>query len=248
MSANLHIFQALAAFFWRLVLPSSWRRPVRERIARQIVFAGVEATLLLIIVGAGVGVLASIYGKFWLDFTKRADLLHQMVNIGVVRELAPLLSVLLTLPANGAPMCSEMALMRVNREVLLLKCLGICEFTYLVFPRMLGLALSCCAGATILAASALVVCSASLTETLGDASMVEVLRRFVQDLEARSIAWMLVKSAAGGLLIACVAAVTGLSAGEARTEVPRMVSKAMKLALMWMTFTWFVLTTVSNFI
>lgn len=248
MSTHLYILQALAAFFGHLAVPSSWRGPVIERVARQLVFAGVDLVPLLVLIGAGLGALAAVQGEFWLDHTKRADMLYAVLDAGLVREVAALLSVLLTLAANGAPMCAEMAMMRVNREVLVLRCQGIDEFAYLVFPRMLGLALACCGGAVVLAATALLCCSAGLTQAHGDVGTFEVLRRLVLELEWNNVAWMLLKSAAGGLLVAAVACTVGLSAGEARTEVPRMVSRAMRVALTWLTFAWFILTAASYMI
>ncbi|MBE7497497.1 MAG: ABC transporter permease [Verrucomicrobiaceae bacterium] len=246
MSTHLQILQALLAFFGQLPVPSSWRRPVVDRVARQIVFAGVGALPLLALIAAGLGVLAAQQGELWLTYTRRADLMHAVLDTGLVREVAPLLSVLLALATNGAPMCAEMAMMRVNREIVVLRCQGVCEFGYLVFPRMLGLALACCCGAVVLAALALLVCSARLSSALGGETVTEIMRRFLLELDGRHLVWMLVKAGLGGLIIAAVACTTGLSAGDARTEVPRMVSSAMTAALTWLTLGWILITAASH--
>ena len=245
LKTHLHILQALAAFFGYLPSPSSWRRPVVERVARTLVFGGVEALPLFLLMGAGLGALASQQGELWLSYTQRPDLLYTVVNTGLVREVAPLLSVLLLLPASGAPMCSELAMMSVNKEVLVLRCQGISEFTFLVFPRMAGLALSCCCGSVVMAATALFTCSVGLAGVQGDATAFDVLRHFLSELQWRDVAWMLIKSVGGGLTIAVVACTAGLSAGEARTEVPRMVSVGMAQALMWVTGGWIIVTVAS---
>jgi len=56
-----HILQALAAFFRYLPSPASWRPPVVERVARTLVFAGVDALPPLLLTGAGLGELARRY-------------------------------------------------------------------------------------------------------------------------------------------------------------------------------------------
>ena len=245
LKTHIHILQALAAFLAYLPTPSSWRRPVVERIARTLVFSGVEVLPLLLLMGAGLGALAAQQGELWLSYTKRPDLLYDVVNAGLVREVAPLLSVMLVLAASGAPMCSEMAMMKVTREMQVLRCQGIPEFTYLVFPRMCGLTISCCCGSVVLVTAALCTCSVGLTGVQGDPTAIAVLRHLLLELHWQDAAWMLIKASCGGATIAVVACVIGLSAGEARTEVPRMVARGMSHALMWVTAGWIIVTVVS---
>ena len=242
MKPNLLTVQALGGFFGHLLSPSTWRRPVIDRIARQIIFSGVDALPLLIVLGIGIGALATTQGELWLKYTKRPDYLYSVVNAGIVREVAPLLTVLLALPLNGAPMCAELSMMKVSREVQTLRCQGVSVFLYLVFPRMFGLAMACACGTLVLATTAFLTCSIGLTGLQGDAAAYGVLRRFLLELEWRDVVWMLVKASSGGLLIATVASVVGLSAGDATTEVPRMVSRSMTLAMGWVIGIWFVLT------
>lgn len=237
-----YIIAALLGFFGHLPLPSTWRRPVVERIFRQLVFSGVEAAPLLMLMGAGFGLLAAEYGQLWMTYTRRSDLLYTVVNTGIVREIAPLMSVLLALAASGAPMCSEMAMMKVTGEITVLRCQGVSAYAWLIFPRMLGLGLACGAGAVVLAASAFAVCSLRLMATHGGAPLHEVLHRFLFQLQWRDVLWMQVKSGAGGLVIAAVACTVGLSAGGARTEVPRMVARGMAMTLGWVTVLWILLT------
>lgn len=248
LKTHLHILQALAAFLAYLPTPSSWRRPVVERVARTLVFSGVEALPLLLLMGAGLGALAAQQGELWLSYTKRPDLLYNVVNAGLVREVAPLLSVLLVLAASGAPMCSEMAMMKVTREMQVLRCQGIPEFTYLVFPRMCGLALSCCCGSVVLVTAALCTCSVGLTGVQGDPTAIAVLQHLLLELQWQDAAWMLIKASCGGATVAVVACMIGLSAGEARTEVPRMVARGMSQALMWVTAGWIIVTVASYMI
>lgn len=242
MKTQWHILEALLGFFGSAPLPSTWRKPVVDRVFRQFVFSGAEAVPLLVLMGVGFGLLAAEYGTMWLGYTQRADLLYKVVNTGLVREVAPLMSVLLALAASGGPMCSEMAMMKVTGEITLLRCQGVSEFTWLVFPRMFGLALACCGGSVLLAATAFAVCSLRLGPVQGGAPVADVLQRFMFQLEWTDTVWMLVKSVAGGLVVAAVACTVGLSAGGARTEVPRMVARGMAKTLAWVTVLWILLT------
>lgn len=243
MRVHLQICQTLLAFFAQVLLPSSWRQPVIERVARQLLFAGVYAFPLLVLMGLGLGLIAENFGELWLDFTKRNDLLYPLIDIAVLTEIAPLLCVLFTVTANGAPMCAEMAMMRITREVSLLRALGVDAFTYLVMPRMLGLALACCCCSVVLSTFALGTASFGLSQAEGGASTLEIARRFLRELSPQDLGWMLLKAASGGLIVAAVACTVGLSAGDARTEVPRRVSQAMSQALTWVLGLWVILET-----
>jgi hypothetical protein len=72
LKTRFHILQGLAAFFGCLPSPASWRRPVVERVARTLVFAGVDALPLLLLTGMGLGSLAAQEGELWLSYTESA--------------------------------------------------------------------------------------------------------------------------------------------------------------------------------
>lgn len=246
--APLRISVAFGAFFLCLARPSIWRPPVIDRIARQIFFAGIELVPLFVIAGAGTGLLAAFLGRVWLDYTELNDVLTTMMGTMLVREAAPLLGVLVCAAANSGPITAELALMKVKGEVALLRALGVCEFSYLVFPRMLGLATATTCGAIVVSTSALTVAGLGLGEQLDGIGPAAVILRILSDLNSSDVVLLVLKAATGGLLLGAVACVTGLSAGSAGTEVARLVSKVMKTALLAVAALWGVFGLVGVFL
>ncbi|RME68370.1 MAG: ABC transporter permease, partial [Nitrospirae bacterium] len=59
-----------------------------------------------------------------------------------VKELAPLLSSGIIFIRSGPAIVSELALMKINKEVQALEFMGIDTFSYLIFPRMVAVIVS----------------------------------------------------------------------------------------------------------
>lgn len=118
--------------------PGSWRRPVRSRLARQILFGGVEAVPFTVFAAAIVGIGLTLNSYQWLEFTGRIDFLGPALSLLVIREAAPSFACIILVAASASAMTTEIATMRINGEIDLIEAQGINLAQFLVMPRASG--------------------------------------------------------------------------------------------------------------
>ncbi len=203
-------------------------RPVRMVFCRQVYFTGIQALWRAGLLGSLIGVIvltqtASLVGK-------NAALGGRILVWTVIRELGPLFAAIIVISRSSSAVAAELGSMRVNREMEVLRSLGISPLRYLVVPRVAGMAASLVAltawfeAATIaggLAFSSLVVQLPFLAQ----------LRNIVGALAAQDIGLSLLKSAFFGLVVAATACYHGLRVGESITEIPQVTTRAVMQSL-----------------
>ncbi|MBI1369270.1 MAG: hypothetical protein GC162_11540 [Planctomycetes bacterium] len=122
--------------------PARWPRTVRSVLALQIYFTAVGALgfvgFLSLLVGVGVVVQAQL----WLRELGQSTLIGPLLIMVVVRELAPLLVNIVVIVRSGSAVSVELGNMSVHGEVRVLEAQGVEPFSYLVLPRVLGMAIS----------------------------------------------------------------------------------------------------------
>ena len=119
--------------------PRSW--PVRE-ISAAVFHAGPQAMGILALVGFLIGVVLSYLAG---DQLRRfgADLyVVNLLGIGCVRELGPLLAAILVAGRSGSSITAQLGVMRLNEELDALTTIGIAYTQRLILPRVLALAIS----------------------------------------------------------------------------------------------------------
>lgn len=210
---------ALSLRYW-------FRAPVRRVLARQLYFTGLESLNLVLLIGIAVG--AIIVSQLHFGFGQSgAETLRLMSGL-MLRELAPLLTALILIARSSSAMASELAVMRVNNEVWMLKQFGVNPVHYLVLPRVAGMLLASVLLAIYLAVAALLT-AAVMVSGANAASELRLLG------EALPITHVLVgagKTALFGVAIAAIACRTGFRAGDAMTEIPRAASRAVVSGLL----------------
>jgi phospholipid/cholesterol/gamma-HCH transport system permease protein len=119
--------------------PRSW--PMRE-ISAGVFRAGPQAMGILALVGSLIGVVLSFLSG---DQLRRfgADLyVVNLLGIGCVRELGPLLAAILVAGRSGSSITAQLGVMRLNEELDALTTIGIAYTQRLILPRVLALAIS----------------------------------------------------------------------------------------------------------
>jgi phospholipid/cholesterol/gamma-HCH transport system permease protein len=119
--------------------PQSW--PVRE-ITAGVFRAGPQAMGILALVGFLIGVVLSYLSG---DQLRRfgADLyVVNLLGIGCVREIGPLLAAILVAGRSGSSITAQLGVMRLNEELDALTTIGIAYTQRLVLPKVLALAIS----------------------------------------------------------------------------------------------------------
>tara|TARA_R110002096_G_scaffold16106_34_gene55255 strand:+ start:12286 stop:13077 length:792 start_codon:yes stop_codon:yes gene_type:complete len=212
----------------RALNPRTWVFPVRDRLARQILFAGVDAVPFTMMVAAVVGAMVYVQCFFWLQYTDKIEFLGRMVGALLIREAAPFLATFIVIGASASAVTTELATMKTTGQVALLEAQGIDIFSYLAVPRMVGLAicvfgLSCVFLAVAIVASGLGFVFIN-TEGQGPIPFLQSVfgSVFLRDWFALGI-----KSILPGLFMGAICCYEGLRVKGASTEVPQAVSRAI---------------------
>lgn len=182
--------------------------PLRE-FSAGIYRAGVTALPVTMLVGFLVGIVLTYLSALQLK-TYGADLLViNIVGIGVLRELGPMLASIISAGRSGSAITAQLGVMRVTEEVEALSVMGISVTSRLVLPRVLALAvalplvafctdMAALAGAMLVSKVTLGITPGAFLQALPDA--VEVVNFWIG----------IGKSAAFGFAVAFVACHYGL--------------------------------------
>lgn len=114
------------------------RTPWRE-LSATIYRAGVRALPVTAIVGFVVGVVMSYLGGLTLRGFGVESMIINLLGIGIVREVGPLLSAVLVAARSGSAITAGIGVMRVTQELDALSAMGSSATLLLVLPRVIGL-------------------------------------------------------------------------------------------------------------
>jgi len=228
IEAWIYLSTMLVAGLTTAARPGTWVFPVRNRLARQILFAGVEAIPFTLVVAALMGAIVFFQCLTWLRYTGEVELLGRMVGILLFRIVAPFLSTFLVIGASASAITTELATMKTSGEVRLLEAQGIDTFQYLVVPRMVGLAVC------VLGLSLIFVCVSILASAIGFLFFsgtvrdpTPFLRTVFASLELVDFLSLLLLTLVPGLVMGALCSYEGLRVGGASTEIPQAVSRAI---------------------
>ena len=119
--------------------PVSW--PVRE-ISAGVFRAGAQAMGILALVGFLIGVVLSYLSGDQLRRFGADVYVVNLLGIGCVREIGPLLAAILVAGRSGSSITAQLGVMRLNQEIDALTTIGIAYTQRLILPKVLALALS----------------------------------------------------------------------------------------------------------
>ncbi|MBC7804100.1 MAG: ABC transporter permease [Candidatus Parcubacteria bacterium] len=115
--------------------------PLRE-FSAGIFRAGVTALPVTMLVGFLVGVVLTYLSALQLKRYGADLLVINIVGVGVVRELGPMLASIISAGRSGSAITAQLGVMRVTEEVEALSVMGISVTARLVLPRVLALAVA----------------------------------------------------------------------------------------------------------
>lgn len=122
--------------------PATWRSTVRNVLARQIYFTGVEALPVITIAGLTVGISVVTQAGMWLARVDQPALFGPLVTVVVIQNLGPLLVNFFVISRSGTAITVELGNMVINQEIKVLESQGIDPAVYLVVPRVVGVVIS----------------------------------------------------------------------------------------------------------
>jgi phospholipid/cholesterol/gamma-HCH transport system permease protein len=205
---------AIPAIFRGLSRPA-----VRAVLVRQVLFTGVEAVPLALLVALAAAAALSVLSSFLGGVSLAGDFLVVMA----FREIGPLGAATLVVARSGTAMAAELGAMRVLGEVEGLEGMGVEPLEYLVAPRMVGAAVAL-AALTVLMVAGIVLAAALLGAVLEERSVSELLRASAQSIGGRDLLSVAAKALVPGAFVAAVACREGLAVA-AVTDLPRAVRR-----------------------
>lgn len=205
---------------------SAMRSATLAVLGRQIQFTGLDAVPFA-------GVLAlftalSVVAQIQLVGLGQSELFGKLMVVVMVRELGPIIVALVVLARSGTAIATEMATMRVAGEVETLEKRGIDPFSYLVVPRLGGMAVSLFCLAQVFIFIAIVGGFILSSLLVPDAPVFgEYVRLITSQLGWLDALVLLAKTLIPGLLIGAIACREGLACGASYTDVPRATTRAV---------------------
>ncbi|AIY42955.1 ABC-type transport system involved in resistance to organic solvents [Collimonas arenae] len=115
--------------------------PWRE-ISANIHRTGSQALAITALVGFLVGVVLSYLSSIQLKNYGADVFIINILGLGIVRELGPILAAILVAGRSGSSMTAQLGVMRVTRELDALSAMGISHTQRLVLPKVLALAIT----------------------------------------------------------------------------------------------------------
>jgi phospholipid/cholesterol/gamma-HCH transport system permease protein len=115
--------------------------PLRE-FSAGIFRSGVTALPVTMLVGFLVGIVLTYLSALQLKRYGADLLVINIVGVGVVRELGPMLASIISAGRSGSAITAQLGVMRVTEEVEALSVMGISVTSRLVLPRVMALAVA----------------------------------------------------------------------------------------------------------
>jgi len=128
--------------FWQtlLALPQSWRH--RRKVFDQLSDIGLSSLFMVCLLSLFIGgVLALQTGPVLVE-RGISSVLGGMIGLSMCKELAPVMIAILVAGRIGSAMAAELGSMQVYEEIDALRTMNIDPVRYLVFPRMVAIAVS----------------------------------------------------------------------------------------------------------
>jgi len=213
IGAGVH-FRDGITLLGQLALDVSWlaRRPselpLRE-FSAGIFRAGVTALPVTMLVGFLVGIVLTYLSALQLKRYGADLLVINIVGVGVVRELGPMLASIIAAGRSGSAITAQLGVMRVTEEIEALSVMGVSVTSRLVLPKVIALAIALPLVAFCTDAAAMVgaILVAKFTLGITPAAFLEALPRAVEVVNF----WIGIgKSVAFGFAVAFVACHYGL--------------------------------------
>ena len=207
------IGQLLIDVLYLFVRPHAW--PIKE-FSANLHKVGVRAMPVRALVGFLIGVVMSYLSALQLKAFGADIYIVNILGMGIVRELGPVLVSVLVAGRSGSAMTAQLGVMRVTEEVDALTVMGISKYVRLVLPKVMALVVAMPLLVLWTSAMALIGGMVSAELQLG-LSYGYFIQSLPEAVPAANLYIALGKGAAFGVLIALVACHFGLRV-EPNTE------------------------------
>jgi phospholipid/cholesterol/gamma-HCH transport system permease protein len=205
---------------------SSWHRLRPASVARHIYETGVTAIPIVSLIAFLITVIIAYIAAQQARQYGAEIFVVDIVTVGVLRELAVLLTAIIVAGRSGSAFAAEIGAMKLNEEVDALHAIGVETHEVLVVPRVVGLVIALPL-LTVIADGIGLLGGALLCHWLLDMPLPLYLDR-VQDAIAPTTFWVgIIKAPFFGLLIALSGTYRGLQVRDSSRELGRLTTVAV---------------------
>jgi phospholipid/cholesterol/gamma-HCH transport system permease protein len=195
--------------------------------ARQILFTGIEAVPLVLLLSTTVGVLVIVQSAQSLPDFGQAEFMGRLLVLLIGKELGPILVAFVVASRSGAAIAAELSTMKTRGEIDGLTGCGVDPLAYLVLPRVVGVAVAVASLTVVFIMTAFVAGFAFAATSRASLTFAGLVSTLFRAMTVADLGVTMLKSLAFGTAIAGVCAHHGLSAGHASTDVPRVTLRAV---------------------
>jgi phospholipid/cholesterol/gamma-HCH transport system permease protein len=129
---------SVALFFFRLVLAAVPALARPRLIVHQIYNAGARSLIIIMLSGLFVGMVLGLQGYDLLQRFGSEEALGIAAALGLLRELAPVITALLFAGRAGTALTSEIGLMRATDQLTAMEIMAVDPLRFVAAPRFLG--------------------------------------------------------------------------------------------------------------
>ena len=229
-SGTLEFLGSVVLAVGRLLRGQSQMRMVDLRL--QLDQTGPRSVPIVALVCGLVGLILAYMGAAQLQRFGAQSFIADLVSVGVVREIAALMTGVILSGRVGAAFAAQLGSMQANDEIDALRVMGIDPIDHLVLPRVLALTLI---APLLTAMGALVGLAAGwliAVTTFGILSA-DFLARSAQALTINSLLVGLAKGTVYALLVGLAGCRQGLAAGHSAEAVGQATTQAVVRGIVW---------------
>ena len=211
-----------------VVLANIYRRSVRDVVYRQLIFSFFDGITIAMRISGSVGVLLIVQTAMWATSAgAEIDTTWPVVVRITIRDIAPLLASLVVIGRSASAIATELSIMRVEGEIDVIESEGIDPMVYLVMPRVVSTMLAVPLLTLIVLFS--IFTSGYLVGWIMNVVRVEPIE--YMDEIVRLLSWedawfFFPKTFVAGAFIGAIGCYEGMSVKAARTEIPRVATRA----------------------
>jgi phospholipid/cholesterol/gamma-HCH transport system permease protein len=187
---------------------------------------GARSLGIVALINLLVGIILAFVGAIELRAFGAQIYVSHLVGIGMLRDIAPIMTGIIVTGRTGASFAAELATMEANQETDALRTLGISPMDFLVLPRLLALSLMMpllCLYADLLGIFGGLVVAGSM---LGISPM-QYLLEMTRAVRLNDLFLGLFMSAVFGVLVALTACMRGLRSGHSASAVGEATTSAV---------------------
>ncbi len=212
--------------------PGTWRRTLRAEFQLYCFEVGIRALPATLVMAVLIGIGLVVQSLYWLELIGQPNLVGEILDVLLVRQIAPTLTALIIIGRSGSVMMDEIGHMRAEGQIRMLSAHGIDPRQFILIPRAFAVAISLFTltilflpvafGSGFLAASAL-----GTTHL----SPLDFAAEVLSSLDGRDYALIPVKTLISGYVIGYISCFMGIQATPTSLGVREQLPKTFVISL-----------------